>query len=101
MELQGSDRYVKLYLGINTTRNINVCTPVCTFFNNPHLVHKCSVRHITKYLASTSTYVDLPDGNIRLTIRGVFYRSDIEKFIKCYVDANFSGGWAQEDADNA
>ena len=29
------------------------------------------------------------------------YKPDIEKFIECYVDANFSGGWDQLDTDNA
>ena len=48
-----------------------------------------------------STYVNFPDGNQWLTTRGVFYRPDIEKLIECYVDAKFSGGWAQLDADNA
>ena len=48
-----------------------------------------------------STYVDLPDGNWRLTTCGVVYRPNIEKGIECYIDANFAGGWDQADADNA
>ena len=63
MELQGSGRYVKLYSVINATININGRTPVCTFFNNPCLAHKISVRLIVKLLVSTSTYVDLLDVN--------------------------------------
>ena len=47
------------------------------------------------------TYVDLTDINQQSTTRGVVYRPDIEKLIECYVDANFSSGWAQIDADNA
>ena len=101
MELQGRVRYVKLYSGINTTRCINDRTPLCMFCNNPCLVHECTVRRITKYLTSTSTYVDLPDRNRRLTTRGVSYRPDIEKFIECYIGADFFDGWAQSDADNA
>ena len=31
---------------------------------------------------------------------GVIFRPDIEKFGNCYVDAGFSGGQAQSDADN-
>ena len=77
---------------------INQCAH---FFNNPLLVHKRTVRKIAKYLASTSTYMDLPDGNQRLNICGVVYNNDIEKCTECYVDADFSGGWAQADADNA
>ena len=45
--------------------------------------------------------MDLLDGNQRLSTRGVVYKPDKEKGIKCYVDAEFSGGWAQADADNA
>ena len=101
MELQGRVRHVKLYSGINTTRYINDRTPLCMFCNNPCLVHECAVRRITKYLTITSTYVDLPDRNRRLTTRGVSYRPDKEKFIECYIDAGFSDGWAQSDADNA
>ena len=63
-------------------------------------MHERAVRHITEYPATTSTYVDSPDGNLWLTTRGVVYRTNIEKGIECYVDANFSGGWSQADADN-
>ena len=62
------------------------------FFNYPHLMYKRSVRKIAKYLASTSTYVDLLDGNRRLTTCGVVYKPDIEKVVKCYIDDEFSGG---------
>ena len=68
---------------------------MCTYLNNLCFVHKRAVRHIAKYLVSTSTHVDLPGSNRWLTTRGAVYRQDIEKFIECYVDANFSGGWAQ------
>ena len=100
-ELQGRVRYVKLYSGINTNIYINDRTSLCMFCNNPCLLHECAVRCITKYLTSTSTYVDLPDRNRRLTTRGLSYRPDIEKFIDCYIGADFSDGWAQSDADNA
>ena len=52
-----------------------------------YFAHKRAVRRITKYLASTSTYVDLTDVNRWLTTRGVVYSPDIEKGIKCYVDS--------------
>ena len=71
------------------------------FFNNPYLVHERAVRHIVNYLAITSTYVDLPDGNLRLTTRRLVYRHDVEKFIEYYVDAEFAGGWEQAGADYA
>ena len=77
---------------------VHQCAPFC---NNTCLVHERAIRCMAKYLASTSTYVDLPDGNRRLSTRGVVYHPDKEKFIQCYVDTNFSGGWAQTDTDNA
>ena len=46
-------------------------------------------------------YIYLPDGNLRLTTRCVIYRTDKEKRIGCYVDAEFPGGWSQADSDNA
>ena len=61
------------------------------FYNNPHLVHERSFRLIAKYLVSTSTYVDLQDKNLQVTTHGAVYRPDIEKCIKFYVDANFTG----------
>ena len=49
----------------------------------------------------TSTYVDLPDENERLTKCGVVYRPNKERYIECYIDAKFDGGWTQADANNA
>ena len=66
----------------------------CAFFcNNPHLVHERAIRLIAKYLASTSTHVDLTNGNCRLTKNSVVFKPSIEKGIECYVDAEFSGVW--------
>ena len=45
--------------------------------------------------------MDLPDGNRRLTTRGVFFNPNIEKCIKCYVDTEFAGRWDQTDSDNS
>ena len=70
------------------------------FCDNLRLVHERTVKCIAKYLASTSTYVDLPEGNWLLTTLGVVYRPGIEKFIGFYVDANFDIGWDQADSDN-
>ena len=64
-------------------------------------MHKHVIRYIAKYLVRTSTYVDLPDVNRRFSICGVVYKPDKETFTECYVDAKFSGGWSQSDADNA
>ena len=54
-----------------------------------------------KYFASMSKYVILPDWYWRLTTCGVVYKTNIDKGLKCYVDADFSSGWAQADSDNA
>ena len=70
------------------------------FCNNPRLVHKLVARRITKYTASMSTYVDLPDGNWRLFKCGVVYNPGKYKGVNCYMDAYFAGGWAQSDAGN-
>ena len=71
------------------------------FYNNQFLVSERAVRHIVKYLTSTSTYVDLPYLNWRLTTCGLVYRPDIENVIDCYVDDEFYGGWDQADDSNA
>ena len=48
----------------STRPEISMSVHQCArFFNNPRLVHEISVRCIAKYLASTSTYVDLPSLN--------------------------------------
>ena len=46
-------------------------------------------------------YMDLLDGNRRLTTRGVVNKPDIRKDIECYVNTNFSGGWDQTDANDS
>ena len=69
--------------------DVHQCTHFC---NNLRLVHERAVRRITESLAITSTYVDLPYINRCLTMCGVIFRPDIEKFGNCYVDAGFSGG---------
>ena len=45
--------------------------------------------------------MDLPDRNRQLTILGILYRPEAEKFIKCYVDAEFFVGWDQSYDDHA
>ena len=51
--------------------DIHGCTLVHTFWNNPSIVHKRAVIFISKYLLSTSTYMDLQDSNKQLYIYGV------------------------------
>ena len=33
--------------------------------------------------------------------RGIIYKTDKSRGLECYVDADFAGGWTQDDADNA
>ena len=48
-----------------------------------------------------STYMDLPDENLQLFTCGIVYKTDKETVIEYSVDANFAGGWAQSDSNNA
>ena len=90
------------YLQGYTQPEISMTVHQCAqFFNNLHLVHKCTVRRIPKYLIRTSTYVDLSYVNRRLFTCGVVYNPDKEKGVQFYVDADFSSGWSQADANNA
>ena len=90
------------YLQVSTRPKISMAVHQCECFcNNPRLVQERAVRRISKYLSSTYTYVDLPDGNRRLNTHGIVYSPDILKFIDCYVDSEFSSGWDQSDSDNA
>ena len=69
--------------------DVHQCEQFC---NNMRLMHERAVRRITKYLARTSTHMDLPDGNRWLYTCRVVYNPDKEKCIECYVDSNFAGG---------
>ena len=81
------------YLRVLTRPEISMAVHQCErFCNNPRLVHKCAIRRIANYLVSMSTYVYLLDGNWRLSTRGIFYRTNIEKGINFYVDSEFDGG---------
>ena len=52
------------------------------------LCHEKSVTRIGRYLIGTKT-------------RGFIYKPEKSRGLECYVDAEFSGGWTQDDADNA
>ena len=90
-----------IYIQGSTRPEISMAVHQCArFCNNLRLVHECVTRRIAKYPASTSTYVDLPDRNLRLTTCGVVYNFNIGKGIKCYVYVEFSSVWSQADADS-
>ena len=44
--------------------------------------------------------MDLPYENWQLYTRGVVYKTNKEKGIKCYIDDYFDCEWAQADANN-
>ena len=85
------------YLQGSTRMEISMSTHQ---FNNPRLVHGCAIRRITKYLASTYKYTESPNGNRQLSKCGVFYMTNTMSRYPCYVDAEFVGGWDQEDSYN-
>ena len=90
------------YIQVLTLPEITMAIHQCTHFcNNLRLVHKRIVIQITRCLTSTYTYVNLSGRNRRLTTCGVVYNPNMETNIECYVDADFSVGWDQADADNA
>ena len=74
------------------------CELLC---NNPRLVHDRAFRRITRYLASTSTYVNLMESYRWLYTNGIVYNMDKVKGVNCYVDAKFSRGWSQANDNNA
>ena len=71
------------------------------FFNYLQCVHDHDVRYIAKYPVRTSKYTNLPDVKWWLYARRIFYRTNKEKGIECYVDANFTSGRAQADSNNS
>ena len=73
----------------------------CVLFSiHTLLVHERTVRSIAKYVMSTSTYTIFPGGNIWLSTHRIVYSPNKEKYIECFVDADFAGGWSQVDSDN-
>ena len=60
---------------------VNQCT---RFSAEPKLPHYQDVKYILKHLKGTAT-------------QGIILKLDPEKGIKCSVDAEFSGGWNQEE----
>jgi hypothetical protein len=50
--------------------------------------HEKSIMRIGRYLLDTRR-------------RGIIYKPDIKKSLKCYIGADFAGGWSQADAENA
>ena len=58
------------------------------FCNDPKLSHEQAINRIGKYLAGTRD-------------RGIRYKIDSSKGLECYADADFAGGWNQDDPHDA
>ena len=58
------------------------------FCNEPRLSHEQAINRIGKYLLGTRD-------------KGIRYKIDTRKGLECYVDADFAGGWNQEDPHDA
>jgi len=77
------------YLQGNSRPEISMAVhQTARFCNNPMLCHEQAIMRLGRYLLHTSD-------------RGILYETDISKGLECYVDADFAGGWASADADDA
>ena len=54
------------------------------FHNDPKLSDERAVKRIVRYL------LDIKD-------TGLIFKQDFSKHLKCFVDADFSGGWKDSD----
>jgi histone deacetylase 1/2 len=77
------------YLQNSTRPDIAMAVHQCARFNeDPKLSHERAVKRIGRYLKGTAD-------------KGIRYTPDPSKGLECFVDADFAGGWAQADSDNA
>ena len=58
------------------------------FCNNPMLSHEKEIKRLGWYLSHTRK-------------EGIVYNPNTSKGLECYVDANFSGGWQESNAEYA
>ena len=58
------------------------------FCNDPKLSHKQAITRIGRYFFGSRD-------------KGIKYKVDLSKGLKCYVNADFAGGWDQKDLHNA
>ena len=56
--------------------------------NNPMLSHENAIKRLGRYLSHTRK-------------EGIVYNPDTLKGLECYIDADFTGGWREANADNA
>ena len=76
------------YLEKSTRPDISMAVHACArFCNDPKLSHERAVKRIVKYLVTTRE-------------RGIVFTPDKSKGLECYVDADFAGGWNNQQSDD-
>jgi len=76
------------YLAASTRPDILYAVHQCARFSaNPKLQHERALKRIVRYLKSTMD-------------KGIILRPDPNDGIKCYVDADFAGGYSDETKDD-
>ena len=77
------------YLGNSVRPELQMAVHQTARFSvNPMRSHELAIMRIGRYLCNNCK-------------RGVIYKVDKSKGIEVYIDADFAGGWASADADNA
>ena len=76
------------YLQGTSRPDLSIPTHQCARFNNdPKLSHARAVKKIVRYLLDTRD-------------KGIIFSPDLSKGLECFVDADFGGGWKDEDHDS-
>jgi len=76
------------YIAAMTQKDILFATHQCAHFSNrPMRVQEIAIKQIVQYLKSTHT-------------KGYIINPSVEKWLDCYVDANFAGMWSPDQADD-
>ena len=72
------------YIQGSTLPEISMAVKQCErFCNNLRLGQERTIIHIATYLASTSTYMDLPNKNQLFTTNGIVYRKSCRVLPVC------------------
>ena len=76
------------YLAASTRPDVLFAVHQCARFSvNPKLSHERAVKRIVRYLKGTSD-------------KGIILRPNPQEGIKCYVDADFAGGYSEDTKDD-
>ena len=77
------------YLQTNSRPDISMAVhQTARYCNNPMLSHEQAISRIGRYLRHTRN-------------RGIIFKPDEKKGLECFVDADFAGGWNQNDPHDA